>query len=89
MNISTVKVNPLAQEVRCTEDELIVELIDGRRISVPLSWFPRLSNASPEQLNNWEILGNGEGIHWPEIDEDLCVEGLLMGLNAPMEKTEA
>lgn len=89
MNISTVKANPLAQEVRCTEDELIVELIDGRRISVPLSWFPRLSNASPEQLNNWEILGNGEGIHWPEIDEDLCVEGLLMGLNLPMEKSEA
>ena len=54
-------------------------LVDGRTISVPLVWFPRLAKASKEQLNNWEILGNGEGIHWPDVDEDLSAQGLLQG----------
>lgn len=79
MSILKVKKTPLAQTVRFTEDDLIVDLVDGRKISVPLIWFPKLANASKEQLENYEILGDGEGIHWLEIDEDLSVEGLLKG----------
>lgn len=81
MNTFIVEANPLAQDVRCTEDELIVSLVDGRTISVPLTWFPRLAHATQEQLNNWEILGDGEGIHWPDVDEDLSVKGLLISTN--------
>ncbi|WP_428355129.1 DUF2442 domain-containing protein [Methyloprofundus sp.] len=58
---------------------IIVELIDGRTISAPLVWFPRLSQASKEQLENWELLGDGEGIYWPDVDEDLSISGLLKG----------
>lgn len=75
--------NPRAREVRVTEDELSVTLADGRAIAVPLAWFPRLLHASPEQRNNWELLGDGEGIHWPDLDEDLSVAGLLRGTRAP------
>lgn len=63
----------------CTEDALSVELLDGRTITVPISWFPTLSNAKQSQRENWEILGNGEGIHWPDLDENLSVSGLLAG----------
>jgi hypothetical protein len=56
-----------------------VDLLDGRSISVPIAWFPTLSRASQSQRENWELLGDGEGIHWPEIDEDLSVSGLLVG----------
>jgi hypothetical protein len=69
--------------VELTEDNLIVALNDGRTISVPLAWYPRLANASPAQRNNWQIAGGGYGIHWPEIDEDLNTEGLLRGAPAP------
>jgi hypothetical protein len=65
--------------VTLTEDELIVALADGRRIAVPLAWFPRLLHATAEQRSNFEILGEGVGIHWPDIDEDLSVAGLLRG----------
>jgi hypothetical protein len=71
---------PKAREVCVSEDELTVLLADGRRISVPLVWFPRLLHATPDQRRNLEILGEGEGIHWPEIDEDLSVAGLLRGV---------
>jgi len=71
--------HPQAQNINCTDANLIVDLVDGRTISVPLVWFPRLSEASPSQLQNWELLGDGEGIHWPELDEDLSVAGLLVG----------
>jgi len=74
-----VEITPLAQGVEVTDEELVVSLADGRRISVPIVWFPRLSRATPEQRNKWELLGDGEGIHWPLIDEDLSVEGLLSG----------
>jgi hypothetical protein len=60
-----------------------VDLEDGRTITVPLAWYPRLQGASPEQRRNWQIAGAGFGIHWPEIDEDLGVEGLLRGAPAP------
>lgn len=74
---------PRARAVRVTDDELVVEITDGRRIAVPLSWFPRLLHASPTKRDRWELLGNGEGIHWPDLDEDVSVSGLLRGVVAP------
>ena len=62
------------------EEVLCVELVDGRTISVPLAWFPRLLHATPEQRNNWQIIGAGFGIHWPDVDEDISVEGMLHGV---------
>lgn len=71
------------RDVRCDEDTLSVDLTDGRTITVPLAWFPRLLHATPEQRANWEIARAGFGIHWPDIDEDLSTEGLLRGAPAP------
>ena len=65
--------------VECTEDELIVSLSDGRSLSVPIVWFPRLANASSAERADYELLGNGEGIHWAQVDEDISVAGLLAG----------
>ena len=79
MSMRAVDVHPLAENVRFTEDDMVVALLDGRTVSVPLVWFPRLAGATREQLENYELLGDGEGIHWPDIDEDLSVEGLLRG----------
>lgn len=79
MSTLAVELHPQAQNINCTDANLIVDIVDGRTISVPLVWFPRLSEASPSQLQNWELLGDGEGIHWPELDEDLSVAGLLAG----------
>lgn len=83
--MSTSQNNPgeRVQEVRCTDDELVVSLVDGRTISVPLAWYPRLLHATPEQRANWQISGGGFGIHWPDVDEDLSTEGLLRGAPAP------
>ena len=77
--MQTVELCPLAVEVRFTPDDLVVSLMDGRTLSVPIVWFPRLLHATHEQLHNYELLGDGEGIHWPDIDEDLSVDGLLLG----------
>jgi hypothetical protein len=74
---------PLAIGLEVTDDELIVSLADGRRLSVPIAWYPRLANATPEQRRNWEIIGPGVGFHWPDVDEDLSVEGMLRGAPAP------
>ncbi len=74
-----VETAPEAVSVEVTDAELTVALADGRRISVPLVWFPRLLQATAEQRARWELLGDGEGIHWPLVDEDLSVEGLLAG----------
>jgi len=60
-------------------DSLTVDLSDGRSISVPLAWYPRLLHGTPEERNNWRLLGNNEGIHWPDLDEDISVENLLLG----------
>jgi hypothetical protein len=79
MNTLAVELHPQAQNITCTDAAIIVELLDGRTISAPLVWFPRLSQATKEQLDNWELLGDGEGIHWPDVDEDLSVAGLLAG----------
>ena len=70
---------PEAEEVTVTEDTLMVELSDGRAISVPLAWYPRLVHATREERNNWELIGDGQGIRWPDLDEDLSVEGLIAG----------
>ena len=79
MSILAVELNPLAHNILCENDVLSVELVDGRTITVPVTWFPVLSNATQTQRENWEILGDGEGIHWPDIDEDLSVASLLTG----------
>ncbi|MCW8927024.1 MAG: DUF2442 domain-containing protein [Xanthomonadales bacterium] len=79
MSILEVERNPQAHTVKCTDVAIVVELHDGRTISAPLVWFPKLAQASKEQLENWQLLGDGEGIHWPELDEDLSVAGLLAG----------
>lgn len=73
-------------EVACTEDKLIVDLADGRSISVPMAWYPRLLHATALERDNWQIAGAGFGIHWPDIDEDLSVEGLLRGAPSPRVK---
>ena len=70
---------PLAQNVSVTEDALIVDLVDGRTVSVPLAWYPRLLHGTAEELAHWRFIGRGEGIHWAELDEDVSVAGLLAG----------
>ena len=79
MGTLAVELHPLAHSINFTEDSLNVDLLDGRTISVPIAWFSALSKATQSQRENWELLGDGEGIHWPEIDEDLSVSGLLTG----------
>ena len=70
-------VSARATGVRFTDDLLYVQLEDGREIGVPLAWLPRLSAATPEQRANWQLLGRGVGLHWPDVDEDFSVAGLL------------
>ncbi|HEX5775115.1 MAG TPA: DUF2442 domain-containing protein [Caulobacteraceae bacterium] len=77
------------KSVTIDADRLTVELMDGRAISAPLAWYPRLSQATPEQRSRWEIAGGGYGLHWPELDEDLSTEGLLRGAPAPAPATAA
>lgn len=72
-------------DVRCDGDYLSVDLMDGRTISVPLAWYPRLLAGTPDQRANWEKAGGGYGIHWPDLDEDLSTEGLLRGAPAARE----
>ncbi len=67
------------QNVSTTDDTLTVDLSDGRTISVPLNWYPRLSHATPEERLNWRLIGHGEGIHWPDLDEDVSAENLIYG----------
>jgi hypothetical protein len=69
----------LAQDVRVTEDTLVVDLLDGRTLSVPLAWYPRLAYGTPGERADWRLIGRGDGIHWPKLDEDISVEGLLAG----------
>lgn len=73
----------LATGLEVTDVELVVSLADGRRLFVPVAWYPRLANATAEQRRNWEIIGPGVGFHWPDVDEDLSVEGMLLGAPAP------
>ena len=77
MSVSAVDVQPLAVDVACSSDVLQVSLADGREISVTLSWYPRLENASSKDRKNWQLIGGGLGIHWDSLDEDVSVESLL------------
>ena len=77
MSILTINKSYNAIDVSFTENKMTVSIEDGREISVPLEWFPKLRNASTKQLSKWRFIGNGEGIHWEEIDEDILVENLL------------
>ncbi len=80
MTISKVEMRvPDAVGVEVTDDALIVELNDGRAISVPLAWYPRLLHATPKEQDNWRLIGRSQGIHWEDLDEDISVEGLLAG----------
>jgi hypothetical protein len=83
MNTSGPKAGERVLNVRVTEDTISVDLYDGRTITSPLAWFPRLLHAAPEQRANWRVAGAGYGIHWPDIDEDLSTQGLLQGSPAP------
>jgi hypothetical protein len=80
MNTSGTEVREaLAQSLSVSDDALVVDLSDGRTITVPLAWFPRLAHGSPAERRNWRLIGGGEGIHWPDLDEDISVESLLAG----------
>src|SRR6266849_10801552 len=80
MSSSVVEVRQaLAKRVRVTNDSLVVDLADGRTLAVPLAWYPRLAYGTPSQRSKWRLIGRGEGIHWPDLDEDLSVEGLVLG----------
>ena len=83
MNFSKPVADERVLDVQFTEDSLSVSLRDGRTITVPLVWYPRLLNAAPQQRQNWKVAGGGYGIHWPDLDEDLSTEGLLRGAPAP------
>ena len=74
--------DPRIQDVRVTADEIVAHLADGRVISVPLAWSWRLSEATPAQRANWRLIGSGQEVHWPDVDEDLSVEGMLKGVPA-------
>ncbi len=87
MNFSATAADERVLDVTFNDDALSVSLRDGRVISVPLVWYPRLLNATPAQRKNWKIAGGGYGIHWPDIDEDLSTEGLLRGARAPIAQT--
>ena len=87
MSITELRPGEAVRAVRLTDDDLVVDLADGRTISVPLAWYPRLLHATREQREKWQIAGGGFGIHWPDIDEDLSTNGLLRG--SPASKPSA
>jgi hypothetical protein len=77
MPTSAVKFDATAVDVRVTEDQLLVVLADGRELAAPLAWFPRLLDASEDQRKKWRLIGRGQGVHWPDVDEDISVASLL------------
>lgn len=83
MTISARVTDERVSDVRCSDDTLTVDLMDGRTISAPLAWYPRLAKGTPAQRANWHTCAGGYGIHWPDLDEDLSTEGLLRGAPAP------
>ena len=88
MSTTQDRAGEAVRDVRFTDDDLIVDLVDGRSISVPLA-CPRLLKATPAERSNWRIAGGGFGIHWPDVDEDLSTEGLLRGAPAPSRRSPA
>ena len=89
MSIAVNVIEPRLLDIQVTEDEIIAHLVDGRTITVPLAWSWRLSEATPDQRRNFEIIGDGQGIQWPEIDEDISVEGMLFGSPARRPKASS
>ena len=89
MITSDIRPGERIKDVRCTPDTLVVDLMDGRTITVPLAWYPRLLAATPRQRAKWKLAGGGYGIHWPALDEDLSTEGLLRGAPSPHVSTPA
>ena len=88
MNISTVEQHlATAQRVAITDDTLTLDLTDGRTISVPLTWYPRLLHGTPAERSHWRFIGQGEGIHWPDLDEDIKVANVLSG--RPSQESQA
>ena len=79
MTISSNDLRAKATRIQVLDDRLVVDLDDGRSITVPIAWYPRLQHANPAERANSRLIGGGEGIHWPDLDEDLSVEGLLAG----------
>lgn len=79
---TAINVEARAKMVKVTAEAIIAHLVDGRTISVPLAWSWRLSDATPQQRTHWELIGDGEGFHWPDIDEDISVQGMLNGIPA-------
>jgi hypothetical protein len=77
MPTSAVVFDPTAIDVSVTDDRLVIILADGRELAAPLTWFPRLVEATPQQRQNWRLIGRGHGIHWPDVDEDISVASLL------------
>jgi hypothetical protein len=77
MPISAIRFDATAIQVSVTDDRLLVTLADGRELAAPLAWFPRLSGATASQRKNWRLIGRGQGIHWPDVDEDISVASLL------------
>ena len=69
----------MVQSILVSEDALVVDLVDGRTVTLPLAWFPRLAHGTPDERANWRLIGGSEGIHWPDLDEDISVESLLAG----------
>ena len=87
MNTAATSTEPRIQDVHVTEDEIVARLADGRVISVPLAWSWRLSDATPQQRTHFRLIGSGQGIHWPDVDEDISVEGMLHGVPARRPKS--
>lgn len=86
MRTPHVVLDPRAMDVAVNDDELRVDLVDGRTIIVPIVWFPRLARAQQAERDKWELLGDGNGIHWPDLEEDISVPGLLLGSEADEER---
>lgn len=89
MTTSAHRPDERVKDVRFTAEDMSVDLVDGRTITVPLSWYPRIQRASAKQRASWTLSGGGYGIHWPDIDEDLSTEGLLRGAPAPPRASRA
>ena len=79
MSISTSDITARAERLTVTREELVVELTDGRTVSAPLAWYPRLLRATARERSNWRLIGEGEGFHWPDLDEDISVKNILLG----------
>jgi hypothetical protein len=88
MSIAVYIIEPRIKSIHVSGDEITAHLVDGRTISVPLAWSWRLSDATAEQRANYQIIGDGQGIHWPDVDEDISVEGMFSGIPARRPKSQ-